>query len=132
MLNINGKEWHDLQASDIQNMLLEQDFEESFYFEFKDDMVSTKKLTEEVSAFANTFGGYILHGISDDRQIGGCTIWNEQKIHTTIHDSITPTPSFDVKKFRVWGTWTKEENNKWNENQQKHKKNQKKGFSCLK
>lgn len=105
MLNINGKEWHNVQASDIQDMLLEQDFEESFYFEFKDDMVSTKKLTEEVSAFANTFGGYILLGISDDKQIGGCTIWNEQKIHTTIHDSITPTPSFDVKRFTI-GTST--------------------------
>lgn len=26
-------------------------------------------------------------------------MWNEQRIHSTIHDAITPTPSFDVKKF---------------------------------
>ncbi|MBP3313462.1 MAG: ATP-binding protein [Oscillospiraceae bacterium] len=101
MVNINGKEWTKLVASDIQNVISEQDFDESFYFEFKDDRVSNKKITEEVSAFANTFGGYIFLGISDDKQIEGCTAWNEQRIHTTIHDSITPTPSFDVKKFTI-------------------------------
>lgn len=87
--------------ADIQSVISEQDFDESFYFEFKDDRVSNKKITEEVSAFANTFGGYIFLGVSDDKQIEGCTTWNEQRIHTTIHDSITPTPSFDVKKFTI-------------------------------
>lgn len=99
MVNINGTEWLNLKASDIQAVISEQDFEESFFFEFKDDRVSNKKFQEEVSAFANTFGGYIFIGVSDDKQIEGCTTWNEQKIHTTIHDSITPTPPFDVKKF---------------------------------
>ncbi len=101
MLNINGKEWSILEPSDIKSMLSGQDFEESFYFEFKNDDVSPKKVIEEVSAFANTFGGYIFLGVSDDKQIQGCVNWNEQRIHTTIHDSITPTPSFDVKRFTV-------------------------------
>lgn len=101
MVNINGKEWTKLGPVDIQSVISDQDFDESFYFEFKDDRVSNKKITEEVSAFANTFGGYIFLGISDDKQIEGCTAWNEQRIHTTIHDSITPTPSFDVKKFTI-------------------------------
>ena len=99
MVNINGVEWLKLTSSDIQAVISQLDFEESFYFEFKDDRVSNKKLQEEVSAFANTFGGYIFLGISDDKQIEGCTTWNEQRIHTTIHDSITPTPPFDVRKF---------------------------------
>lgn len=99
MININGTEWSKLQLSDIQAVISEQDFDESFYFEFKDDRVSNKKIQEEVSAFANTYGGYIFLGVSDDKQIEGCSNWNEQKIHTTIHDAITPTPSFDVKKF---------------------------------
>ena len=101
MVNINGKEWTKVEAGDIQAMLSEQDFNESFYFEFKDDRVANKKIMEEVSAFANTFGGYIFLGISDDKQIEGCTAWSEQRVHTTIHDSITPTPSFDVKRFTV-------------------------------
>lgn len=99
MVNINGKEWEKLEAVDIQTIISEQDFDESFYFELKDDKVSPKKLMEEISAFSNTFGGYIFIGITDDKQIEGCVEWNEQRIHTTIHDSITPTPSFDVKKF---------------------------------
>ena len=99
MVNINGIEWLKLKPPDVQAVISEQDFDESFYFEFKDDRVSNKKLQEEVSAFANTFGGYIFLGISDDKQIEGCTTWNEQRIHTTIHDSITPTPPFDVRKF---------------------------------
>ena len=37
--------------------------------------------------------------MSDDKKIEGCTNWNEQRIHTTIHDSLSPIPSFDVKKF---------------------------------
>lgn len=99
MVNINGIEWSKVESSDVQAVISEQDFDESFYFEFKDDRVSSKKIQEEVSAFANTFGGYIFIGISDDKQIDGCTAWNEQRIHTTIHDAITPTPSFDVRKF---------------------------------
>ena len=99
MVNINGKEWNSLDASDILTVIEQQDFDESFYYEFKDDRVTTKKLVEEISAFANTFGGYIFIGITDDKQIEGCTAWNEQRIHTTIHDAITPTPAFDIKKF---------------------------------
>lgn len=99
MVNINGKDWDKLGASDIQTFIAEQDFDESFYFELKDDKVSPKKVMKEISAFANTFGGYIFLGISDAKQIEGCIEWSEQRIHTAIHDSITPTPSFDVKKF---------------------------------
>lgn len=101
MLNINGKEWVKLDPKDVEAVLMDPSTDESFYFEFKDDRVATKKLMEEISAFANTFGGYIFLGVSDDKQVQGCTVWNEQKIHTTIHDSITPTPSFDVRKFVI-------------------------------
>lgn len=99
MVNINGKEWALLESEDIKSVMLAPDFDESFYFEFKDDKVTPHKFIEEVSAFANTFGGYIFIGVSDDKRIEGCLDWTEQRIHTTIHDSITPIPSFDVKKF---------------------------------
>lgn len=97
MLNINGREWNDLTVEDIEKAVSDED--ESFFFEFKEDRVEAKKLTEEISAFANTYGGYIFLGVSDKKAITGCTKWNEQRIHTTIHDSLSPIPSFDVKKF---------------------------------
>lgn len=100
MININNKEWDELKLSDIQT-LLKQDDDETFFFEYKKDDVSNKKIIEEISAFANTYGGYILLGINDDKTISGCKEWTEQRIHVTIHDSITPIPNFDVKKFKT-------------------------------
>ena len=99
MININSKEWAELTGSDIVEFLSSPETEESFFFEFKDDRVNSKKVAEEISALANTYGGYIFLGVSDDKKIEGCNAWNEQRIQTTIHDSITPTPSFDIKKF---------------------------------
>lgn len=98
MLLINGKSWNVLTSDDILSAI--EDIEESFFFEFKEDEVKPVKLIEEISAFANTYGGYIFLGITDDKTIKGCKLWDEQRIFSVIHDSISPTPSFDVKKFQ--------------------------------
>lgn len=99
MIGINGKDWNNVSTEDVLAVVASSEIEESFFYEFKDDKVTTKKLIEEISAFANTYGGYVFIGISDQKSIDGCKEWNEQKIHTTIHDSITPIPLFDVKKI---------------------------------
>lgn len=98
MLLISGKSWNVLLNEDVLNAINE--IEESFFFEFKEDGVKPSKLIEEISAFANTYGGYIFLGVADDKTIVGCKEWNEQRIFSVIHDSISPTPSFDVKKFQ--------------------------------
>lgn len=100
MININNKVWNLLCADDIQNFLFGGG-EENFFFEFKADQETPSKLVKEISAFANTYGGYLFLGVSDDKTISGCLEWNEQRIHSTIHDSISPTPIFDVKKFEI-------------------------------
>lgn len=100
MININGKQWNQISKEDIE-ILLASDDDENFFFEYKNEDVTTKKLIKEISAFANTYGGYIIIGIDDDKKISGCTKWDEQKIHITIHDSITPIPNFDVKKVSI-------------------------------
>ena len=102
MININNNRWNELTGSDIEEVLSGYDGE-SFFFEFKEDRVSNQKLSQEISAFANTYGGYIFLGIEDDKEIGGCEQWDEQRIHAVIHDSITPTPSFDVRRFLIRG-----------------------------
>lgn len=99
MININSKPWEKLQFKDVQDYLSDPDSNENCFFEYKIDKVEPAKLVKEISAFANTYGGYIFLGVDDNKNIVGCTAWNEQRIHITIHNGITPTPQFDVKCF---------------------------------
>ena len=99
MVNINNKPWDELQIKDVQDYLSDPDSNENCFFEYKIDKVEPAKLVKEISAFANTYGGYIFLGADDNKNIVGCTAWNEQRIHITIHNGITPTPQFDVKCF---------------------------------
>ncbi len=99
MVNINDKPWNDLQFEDIESYLQDPDSSENFFFEYKLDKVDPAKLVKEISAFANTYGGYILLGVGDDKSIVGCTAWDEQRIHVTVHHGITPTPEFDIREF---------------------------------
>lgn len=100
MININNKNWNQLLSSDIEE-LLTSDISENFFFEFKADDETPAKLIKEISAFTNTYGGYILLGVNNDKTIGGCQKWTEQCIHSTIYDSMTPIPNFDVKEFKI-------------------------------
>lgn len=97
MVNINNTKWDQLSFSDVEAFLV--DGEENTFFEFKEDRETNEKLTKEIVAFSNTYGGYVLLGVNNDKSIGGCNAWNEQRIHTLIHDSVLPTPIFDVKKL---------------------------------
>lgn len=99
MVNINSKPWEELQFKDVQDYLSDPDSNENCFFEYKIDKVEPAKLVKEISAFANTYGGYIFLGVDDNKNIIGCTAWDEQRIHITIHNGITPTPQFDVKCF---------------------------------
>lgn len=99
MVNINSKPWEELQFKDVQDYLSDPDSNENCFFEYKIDKVEPAKLVKEISAFANTYGGYIFLGVDDNKNIVGCTAWDEQRIHITIHNGITPTPQFDVKCF---------------------------------
>lgn len=59
MLNINNKTWEKLRAKDIITFLNVLE-EETFFFEFKQDDIKPDHFIKEVSAFANTYGGYIF------------------------------------------------------------------------
>lgn len=100
MLNINNKPWEKLRAKDIIAFLNEIE-DETFFFEFKQDDIKSDHFIKEVSAFANTYGGYIFLGVDDSKNIVGCSKWTEQRIHSIMHDCITPTPNFDVKTFKI-------------------------------
>ena len=104
MINIANKSWESLEAKDIKSFLTElESTDENFFFQFKDDREKPDKLIKEVSAFSNTYGGYVLLGVEDDKTINGCTAWTEERIHNTIYNGITPVPIFDVKSFCLDG-----------------------------
>lgn len=98
MININNTPWEKLTLLDVQALLNEHE-RETFFFEFKSDDARNETLHKEISAFANTYGGYIFLGVSDDKTISGCKNWDEQRIHNVIYNGISPTPDFDVKSF---------------------------------
>lgn len=100
MININNKIWDKLRLKDIEKYLDTIDDDETFFIEFKEENIRNTQLTKEISAFANSFGGYILLGVNDSKKIVGCSnIWTELKINTIICNGISPTPHFDIKKF---------------------------------
>lgn len=101
MLNINNKVWEKLRATDIIKYLL--DGEENNFFEYKEEDTTPADFVKEVSAFANTYGGFIFLGVKDDGTILGCKKWTEERITTSIYNNLTPTPNFDVKKFIIQG-----------------------------
>lgn len=101
MININNIEWNKLTAEDVKKQIEKTEIHENFFIEFKNSMESNSKMMKEISAFANTFGGYIFIGIEDDKTITGRGNWTEERLHTTIHDSISPSPIFDVKEFVI-------------------------------
>ncbi len=107
MFRINNRQWHELSNSDIEvflkSSLGETDNDENFYYEFKDAKVDNKKIANEISAFANTYGGFIFIGISDEKDIVGSGNWTEERIQNLVCDSISPLPSYDVRKFEVDG-----------------------------
>ena len=100
MININNKIWDKLRLKDIEKYLDTIDDDETFFIEFKEENIRNTQLTKEISAFENSFGGYILLGVNDSKKIVGCSnIWTELKINTIICNGISPTPHFDIKKF---------------------------------
>ncbi len=96
MIELNGKEWSKLTFEDIVE-LLKNDTDESFFLEYKCDQEDNTKFIKEVCAFANSFGGYIVLGVNDDKTISGCDEWDENRIHNVIRNCISPIPNFDVR-----------------------------------
>ena len=68
MININGKEWNKLKLKDIEKFLLYVEDDETFFIEFKDENIRNTQLTKELSAFANSYGGYLFLGVDDSKK----------------------------------------------------------------
>jgi len=72
---------------------------ENFYIEFKEEQIKPKDLGEEIVAFANSEGGTILIGVSDDKRILGINdIKIEEKIMNICRNNVIPNiiPNFEI------------------------------------
>jgi ATP-dependent DNA helicase RecG len=76
--------------SNFFRRLLEQP--EGKTIEFKQDLSSSKSMMKALVAFANTAGGRLIIGVSDDRQILGVEdpLSQEERLCSMIADSIVP------------------------------------------
>ncbi|MDA3788174.1 MAG: putative DNA binding domain-containing protein, partial [Desulfobacula sp.] len=76
--------------SNFYHRLLEQP--EGKTIEFKQDLSSSKSMMKALVAFANTAGGRLIIGVSDDRQILGVEdpLSQEERLCSMIADSIVP------------------------------------------
>lgn len=102
MININGKEWNKLRLKDIEKFLLNIEDDETFFIEFKNENIRNTQLTKEISAFANSYGGYLFLGVDDSKKIIGCTNkWTELRINSIVCNGISPMLQFDIKKFNL-------------------------------
>ena len=74
----------------IENLITQQ---EGKTIEFKRNLSSPKSLLKSIVAFANTAGGHLIIGISDDRQIVGIEqpLDEEERLCNLIADSILMT-----------------------------------------
>jgi len=72
---------------------------ENFYIEFKEEQIKSKDLGEEIVAFANSEGGTILIGVSDNKEIVGINdIKFEEKVMNICRNNVIPNiiPTFEI------------------------------------
>lgn len=101
MINLFGKDFNEVTFDDVKKAISEQDLNENLFIEFKSSSTKNNKISKEVAAFANTYGGYLFIGIEDDNlTISGCgNDWTEERINNIIYSNIVPAPIINIKKL---------------------------------
>ena len=103
MNRMRNVKYNEEVMSDFLNNLLTQP--EGKTLEFKRDSSSSKPLLKTLVAFANTAGGRLIIGVTDDRQILGveAPLDEEERICSLIADSIAPRLVPNVEMVTVEG-----------------------------
>ena len=85
---------------------------EGWYIEYKRDLPNPKSIAKSISAFANTYGGWLFIGIAENSKSNNTAVSypgiarNDidaglQKIRQSVAEHLNPTPHFEVKV--IWG-----------------------------
>ena len=98
----------DLQPSDLTIL---RKVHEGWYVEYKSQMVKASALAKSLSAFANTYGGWLFIGVQE--QSGDNTVAGEfpgipeedvdtalQSLRHSASDHLNPTPFFETTVLR--------------------------------
>lgn len=99
----------DLKTSDLA--ILKQ-VEEGWYIEYKSEVVNVSALAKSISAFANTYGGWLFLGIAEKSKAEpvadnfqgihrGEIDASLQRIRKALNDHVNPVPFFETKV--LWG-----------------------------
>lgn len=80
---------------------------EGAHLEFKLKTNHPDKIVKEIVAFANTKGGKLLIGVSDDKQVKGLRFADEDLflLQKAIESYITPVIDYEIEKVRVEGEY---------------------------
>ncbi len=97
------KNIHDLKATDLKVL---KNTPEGWYIEYKRELTDAKKIAKEISAFSNTYGGWLFYGIDEDkdRKAGNFLGLAErniptylEKIQRAVTSNIAPPPHYEVQ-----------------------------------
>jgi Putative DNA-binding domain len=103
------KHLKDLEISDLFAL---KSVSEGWYVEYKSEVPKAVSIAKSISAFANTYGGWLFYGISEkskEEAVAGsfCGIARSdmdgclQMIRQAVANSVNPSPHFDIKV--LWG-----------------------------
>jgi hypothetical protein len=99
-----GKPLHQIRTKDLSAL---REVAEGWYVEYKSEVPDASSIAKSISAFANTYGGWLFYGI-DELSQAGCVagrypgVPNDQldgqlhRIRMAVADSLNPIPHFDV------------------------------------
>ncbi|RNC83413.1 MAG: ATP-binding protein [Balneola sp.] len=92
----------DMKRQDLKNLIATG---ESSFLEFKQKVASPEKIAREIAAFANTDGGKILIGVSDQGEIVGVESYMEEEfwLSQAIDDVCVPSPEINIQLISVSG-----------------------------
>jgi len=101
----------DIRALRPDDLAILKFVSEGWYVEYKKEVVNTRRLAKAVSAFANTYGGWLFLGVeqleSKDPVAGSFPGIPEnqldaiqQRLRQSVAEYLSPTPHFETKVFR--------------------------------
>lgn len=103
------KDIEEIETESLSSLL---NVKEGWYIEYKREVPNASSIAKSVSAFANTYGGWLFYGINEKSKedavagtfpgITGCDVDGSlQRIRQAVSVQVNPSPHFDTRV--LWG-----------------------------